>query len=79
VNASIMERDATRVRSRERIAFDAGYDTDRVLLHLYCVDGRAVAVCLAAFLQLYVLLMQLPLRLQEQQARLDGLYLAVDE
>jgi hypothetical protein len=35
--------------------------------------------CLAAFLLLFVLLLQLRVRLERQRARVDALYLAVEE
>lgn len=41
LNASVERTDRTRIWSRERVAFDAGYGTERVLLHLYLpVAGR---------------------------------------
>jgi predicted esterase len=35
LNASVERVDRTRIWTRERIGFDAGYGTERVLLHLY--------------------------------------------
>ena len=41
--------------------------------------GRPLWFCVAAFALLYVLLLRLRVRLEEQRARLDALYLSVDE
>jgi len=36
-------------------------------------------VCVTAFTLLFVLLMSMRIRLEEQRARLDALYLSIDE
>jgi hypothetical protein len=41
--------------------------------------GFPLWYCVTAFLLLFVLLMTLRMRVEEQQARLDALYLALDE
>src|SRR5215213_778761 len=41
--------------------------------------GRALWFCLAAFLLLFVLLLKLRVRLEEQNARLDAIYLSLDD
>jgi heme exporter protein C len=41
--------------------------------------GRPLWFCVTAFVLLFVLLMQLRMRLEEQRARLDDLYLALEE
>ena len=41
--------------------------------------GTPLLFCLTAFLLLFVLLMKMRIRLEEQRARLDSLYLSIDE
>lgn len=55
------------------------HPTTNVVPTLPVSMGGPFWFCFAAFLLLYVLLLQLRMRLQEQQERLDALYLAVDE
>ena len=43
------------------------------------LDGVPVWFCVVAFLLLFMVLLQLRVRLEEQRARLDALYLAADE
>lgn len=55
------------------------HPTTNVVPTLPVSMGVPFYFCLATFLLLYVLLLQLRMRLQEQEARLDALYLAVDD